>query len=204
MSYEPKSETKRILNQLYKDVWAFTIPKQDDLVIKEAKSSSLYGEITYASIQKLIAYLGLGPDDVFVDLGSGVGKVVMQVVMNSSVKKAIGVELSAARYASAMDVSEKAVEQGLIERGRYEWRNEDIVHTDLSEATVIYTCSTAFPAGFMEDLTNKIATHDRGLVVSLQSLPEHPRLNFVEELKLDMSWAQKTGVHVYRLSPGGT
>jgi tRNA G46 methylase TrmB len=198
-THEKKSEAKRLLNKLYKDVWAFTIPKHDDLAIRETKSSSLYGEITFGGVEALINYLRLGEDDVFVDLGSGVGKVVMQIAMTSSVKKVIGVELSGTRYKDALGVLSKASELGLVDANRCEFRNENILETDLDNASVIYTCSTAFPSNFMDKLTEKITKHPKGRVVSLQDLPSHPRLELVDRLKLNMSWAKNQDVHVYHL-----
>ena len=42
-----------------------------------------YGEIYYYSAVKLLNYLNLSPDDHFLDIGSGIGKLVFQVFLIS-------------------------------------------------------------------------------------------------------------------------
>lgn len=52
------------------------------------------GELSVAGVAKLISCLGtIGLDDVFVDLGSGLGNVVAQVALQTSVGKCIGIEI---------------------------------------------------------------------------------------------------------------
>jgi H3 lysine-79-specific histone-lysine N-methyltransferase len=198
MMIEDKTEARRVLRRLYKDVWAYTVPKKDDLRIRKARSSSLYGEITFASLNKLLEYLDLGEKDVFFDLGSGVGKVVLQVAMTSPVKKATGVELAATRYKESMKVLDAAAKEKSVSRRKCEFRNENILETDLSKATVIYTCSTAFPMTFMKRLTKKLAEIKKPLrIVTTQELPKNSGLELVDKLHLDMSWARKTVVYVF-------
>ena len=193
-----KMEARRVLKQLYKDVWAYTIPKKENLKIRKASSSSLYGEITFGALDKLIAYLDLNEKDVFFDLGSGVGKVVLQVAMTSPVKKAIGVELSKSRFHEAVGVLDEATKEKHVARRKCEFRNENILETDLSKATVIYSCSTAFPMVFMKKLAKKLSEAKKPLrIVTTQELPERTGLVLVEKLKLDMSWARGTTVYVF-------
>jgi len=193
-----KLETRRIIKELYKDVWAYTVPRTDDLKVRKASGSSLYGEITYRSVEKLLHYLKLGPKDIFFDLGSGVGKVIMQVGMTTKLTKAVGVELSETRFKSAKKALKTAANSGWIDPGKVEFRNEDILKTDLSKATVIYTCSTAFPMTLMTRLAKLLATHPRPLrIVSLQKMPATKGLHLIKKLPLDMSWARQTPVHIY-------
>ena len=51
------------------------------------------GEILYAGVKRLLSRITLTENDVFVDLGSGAGKVVTQVFLQSPVKTAYGIEL---------------------------------------------------------------------------------------------------------------
>lgn len=195
---DDKREARRILRQLYKDVWAYTVPKAEDLSIRRAKSSSLYGEITFASLDKLLSYLDINERDVFFDLGSGVGKVVLQVAMTAPVKKAFGIELSATRYKDSKLVLDRAAKEKWVLRRKCEFRKENILETDLSKASIIYTCSTAFPMTFMKRLAKKLSEVKKPLrIVTTQELPENMGLVLVDKLQLDMSWARKTSVFVF-------
>lgn len=193
-----KKEARRVLRQAYKDVWAYTIPRDEDKNIRRTSSSSLYGEITFGSLDKVIQYLKLNKDDVFFDLGSGVGKVVMQVAMTTPVKKVVGVELSNSRYKEARKAARLLQSQGYVEPRKYSFKNEDILETNLKNATVIYSCSTAFPMKFMNKFTKKLGELKRPLrIVTTQELPENKYFELVDKLQLDMSWARKTSVYVF-------
>ena len=193
--------SRKIIKSLYEDIWAFQIPRHDDLRVRSAKSSSLYGEITSGSLEKLIQYLRIKSDDVFYDLGSGVGKVVMQVALNSPVKKAIGIELSETRFNHAQDVRRQAIKQKLIAAARIKFRNADVLSTNLNNATIIYTCSTAFPERFMKPLGSKLAKlKSNPTIVTLQELPDCD-LSLIDSLKLDMTWARRVPLYVYKRRP---
>ncbi|CAI5450719.1 unnamed protein product [Caenorhabditis angaria] len=57
-------------------------------------SSETYGETNLEQITSILNELQLGPDDVFVDLGSGVGQLVVYTAACTKIKKAVGIELS--------------------------------------------------------------------------------------------------------------
>lgn len=52
-----------------------------------------YSPTSYRSMQKILDYLNLGPDDVFVDLGCGQGRAVFMAAFRR-IRKAFGVELN--------------------------------------------------------------------------------------------------------------
>jgi hypothetical protein len=63
--------------------------------------ASTYGEITPAGFRALARRVGLGAQDVFVDLGSGVGRAVVQAALENGVRRSAGVELAASRHERA-------------------------------------------------------------------------------------------------------
>ncbi|GAU98496.1 hypothetical protein RvY_09634 [Ramazzottius varieornatus] len=69
------------------------IDKVDKLNDYEAWSSETYGETTFEFANEVIGKLNIGEDDVFLDLGSGVGKVVLQAAAMCCCKKAYGIEI---------------------------------------------------------------------------------------------------------------
>ncbi|CAI4224594.1 unnamed protein product [Auanema sp. JU1783] len=67
-------------------------------------SSEVYGETRYEQMQKIIEQLKFKESDVFVDLGSGVGHLVLYVAGGTRVRKAVGIEKATvpAGYAQKM------------------------------------------------------------------------------------------------------
>ncbi len=191
--------TRQIINRIYQDLCGFTISTSDAKLVKQSKGSPVYGEINPAALDQLLTYLNLNPNDIFYDLGSGVGKVIIQTLLSSSVGQAIGIELSKERFYLAQTALERAENylSGISLRGSF--KNQDLLTVDLSEASVIYTCSTAFSEAFMHKLTRRLAMLSQPFrLVSLQELPNDPRFKPIKTLKLDMSWARKVAVHIYQ------
>lgn len=119
-----------------------------------------YGEILYDSLEKLINTLNLNEDDVFYDLGSGNGKVILQVYTNSPVKKAYGVEF----FPERSYMAEKSLKKlyllypKLLEDERlisFQLQNIKDIHY-LDDATVIFMCSTCYPTELLDSVYDKI------------------------------------------------
>ncbi|CAI2355966.1 unnamed protein product [Caenorhabditis sp. 36 PRJEB53466] len=58
-------------------------------------SSETYGETNLEQMASILDELRLGPEDVFVDLGSGIGQLVCFAATYANVKKCVGVEIAA-------------------------------------------------------------------------------------------------------------
>lgn len=190
--------TRQLINRIYKDICGFEIPKTDEQHVRSSTGSPIYGEITTGALSKLLKDLRLNKNDVFYDLGSGVGKVVMQTALASAVGKAIGVELSETRYENSLLALTRA--KTFVPRisSRCRFINDDILRVDLSQATVIYTCSTAFSQKFMRQMLSHIAGFKQKFkLVSLQDLPDNRYFSLHHKLRLDMSWQRSTAVYIY-------
>jgi hypothetical protein len=74
----------------------------------------------------------------------------------------------------------------------------DMLRCPLEDATVVYTCSTAFSSAFMRRLVRRLATLPKlRMLVSLQDLDPHRAFELREVMRLDASWTRRTQVHVY-------
>lgn len=195
------SAQRTLIKRLYKDIDGYGIPRTEEREVRENEGAPLYGEITFGGLQKLFEHLSVKKNDVFYDLGSGVGKVVMQAALTTSAARCVGVELSKTRNMQANQALETAQNMGLLPKGKeVEFCNKNLLKYPLNDATIIYTCSTAFPEFLMQKLANRIVRLDKGImVVSLQEFPDKKRLYLADILKLDMSWTRKTPVHIYEL-----
>jgi H3 lysine-79-specific histone-lysine N-methyltransferase len=52
----------------------------------------VYGEMTFELVCDIIDRLNVTEDDIFIDLGSGVGHIVLQVAASASCKMVWGIE----------------------------------------------------------------------------------------------------------------
>ncbi len=190
---------RQIMNRTYRDICGFEIPKTEEAAIRKSKGSPVYGEITYSSLNKLLSYLQLSEKDVVYDLGSGVGKVVIYMALATPVRKAIGIELSESRHQDAKKAFANARALTKELAGRCEFLNDDLTVVNLSNASVIYTCSTAFSINFMRKVTARLALLSHKFrLVTLQELPECGPFKVIDKLNLDMSWVRQTPVYVYQ------
>ncbi len=188
----------KAITALYRDVWGYDIPDEEERAIRRSKGSPVYGELPPRSVAKLLGYAELGDDDVFYDLGSGTGKVVVQAAMTAPAKKCVGVELSDTRCRQARSVVRKAKSKGLLKSRSCVMRAADLMTTKLSDATVIYTCSTAFSIRFMNRLARRILTDCPRLraFMTLQDV-ERKGLEHVHTLRLATSWNRSSPVYIY-------
>jgi hypothetical protein len=191
------------VRRLYRGVDGFSISQQEERDVRAARGSPLYGEITPMGVQRLLERLELGERDTFYDLGSGVGKVVLQAAMTVRLRRCVGIELAGSRVRTARSQLRRARQEGLIVARRCVFKDQNLLEADLSDATCVYTCSTAFSLRFMRMLARKLEELERELVfVTLQELPPRRRFTEVDTLRLDTTWTRRTQVHIYRVPRG--
>lgn len=210
---------KKIVNDLCGDTIApAKISDEERADVAATGASPVYGEILYESVIFLIEELKLTKDDVFYDLGSGLGKFVFLVYLMTPVMKSAGVEFSPNRSARAIkneDIIRKLYPQCLKcenslrktlgkpqlkkVKKQLELQTADMLKVDISDATVIYTCSTCFDAAFMKKLTDKFAAecNDGVRIVTLNQLAEHEYIHLTRVYKLPMTWSADTAVYLY-------
>lgn len=190
------------MRELFRDIDGFDIDEAEEDRLEEKHGSLTYGEIMPTAGVRLIDTLELGEDDVFVDFGSGVGRLLLTAALRSPVRRVVGVELLRDRHVAATRAVDGAVARGWVESSRVELRNEDILETSLAEATVFYTCSTAFPDELTLALAARVAGLKRAtLFVTTQEVEEGPRMRLRRTLRLDMSWSRSSRVHIYDAGP---
>jgi precorrin-6B methylase 2 len=207
-------ENKILMDYLFSGISGFVKLSDDERSCVEAghAKGAVYGEIPYDSLQVILDNELIGPNDVFYDFGSGCGKVVTQVYLNTPVKKAVGIEASFTRYNGSVRMMQKfKTTDAYIDR-KYNAKsrrniafiNKNFLKVNVSDATVIYMCATCFAPDLMDKLVRKFAQINRvGLrVITLKKLPDHEKhgFRFDRGYKLPMSWSRngkKSSVFVY-------
>lgn len=96
-----------LLKHIIQKVYNFAVTDPDKLNQYEPFSPEVYGETSFEFIAQMIKEIELDENDVFVDLGSGVGQVVLQVAAATSCNRCIGIEKAdvPAKYAEVNNVN---------------------------------------------------------------------------------------------------
>jgi len=161
----------------------------------------VYGELTPVGTRQLIAATRLSAGDVFVDLGSGVGKVVLQVALAVPGVRCIGIEIDGDRHASACEALRRAEACGALEPGRCVLLHGDIRRADLGSATVLFAHATCFPAAMLGSVARRIAAQDRKVTLvttSKLSARAARLLAFAGSRACQLSWDKRHRIHLYR------
>ena len=167
---------------------------------KKEKIYLTYGEILYPSVNAIIDYLDITDQDVFYDLGSGVGKVPLHFFLKTPVRKACGVEASKIRNDHAVNIYHQVQSKfpELFKVGReLKCLQKNFMEAGIEDATIVYTCSTCFS----EELLTEIAELLDGCphlkyVISLKELPMKV-LPFDKTIEIECTW-DKTKCYAYK------
>lgn len=152
-----------------------------------------YGEFTIEGVNVLLEVLNVSATDTFCDLGSGVGKVVVQALLQKQPAAAVGIELSEMRHRKAVEASHRlqhlaptaltalrrpadgsvAVE---LPPSQLRLLHGDMLDLDseVARCTKIFFCSTAWPKELLERMEQKLLSlpfvHRPVLVASSREL----------------------------------
>ncbi len=152
---------------------AYTSQEKTDF--EQSQVCITYGELLYPSVQKILNYLSLTEEDIFLDLGGGLGKCALQVFMQSNVKKVIAIEASTVLYNQAYIAKSKLKGDFPFfweEHRELQLYCANFLQSDWQGATVVYSCSTCFTQELLVSIGNKINEYPHiQQVVSLRPLP---------------------------------
>lgn len=150
------------------------------------------GEILYPSLNQILKNIILLKEDVFVDLGSGSGKIVSYVFLHSLVKQAIGIEVVPKLHHQAQWIANKMRKElpEFFENGRQlTFLQGDFLQMDLSMATILIINSTCFNQAMMialGDIINKMTNIHT--VLTLRPFANLQRLVFAKMIRVQCSW----------------
>lgn len=169
------------------------------------EDGATYGEIHPLGSARMLRWLRLGPDDQFVDLGSGTGRLPLQAAVTTAVGRAVGIELCPVRHEIACEakrlyLSQLPPSQSAALDARLLLKREDLLTTDLSEATIVFLGATCFPITLVTHVARQLAESSKlRFFLSTKPLPSY-RSSLLQDcgsMMLPMSWAPRVRVHVY-------
>ena len=187
-------QQNKFLESLYDKTYP-VIEKNDDIYSKKMNNVfPTYGELCGYSIDYIISKLNITKDDVFYDLGSGNGNVCAQFLLQTPVKKSVGIELSISRHNIAIKLQDKILQNCKDKELIY--INDNISNINFSDATIIFTNSVMFSEEFMNELEYKASIcKNLKYFISLKSLTNPKYLKLFTTLEnLSCNWGSS---HIY-------
>ncbi|XP_066158714.1 histone-lysine N-methyltransferase, H3 lysine-79 specific-like isoform X1 [Euwallacea fornicatus] len=171
--YPSRGLLRHILQQTYNT--AVTDPEK--LNQYEPFSPEVYGETSYDLVCQMIDQIEITPDDVFIDLGSGVGQVVLQMAAATPCKICLGLEKAEvpSRYAEAMNKNFRTWMQWYGKKyGEYKLIRGDFLTEEhrekINQATIVFVNNFAFGPSVDHQLKERFADlKDGARIVSSKS-----------------------------------
>ena len=114
--------------------------------------AATYGEMTPLGFRSMAERVGLCKGDVFVDLGSGLGRVVLQAAREFAVRRSIGVEYALSRHTLAEEAREASASTQSVEFIHGDCADADVWRAALHDATVMYVSNLLFGEELQERL----------------------------------------------------
>lgn len=125
-----QEQLAKIYNHSFKNILEI------DESVFASRGNAFYNEIAPQGARSLIDFFSkqMGKKAVFYDLGSGQGKLIMHLAIETKMSKIVGIELSKERYERSIEIASE-VEFPFTQP---QILNADFHDVDLSDATIVY------------------------------------------------------------------
>lgn len=153
-----------------------------------------YGTISNEGIDMFLQDVPLNENDVFYDLGSGVGNVCDHVFKKTPVRKCVGIEYDNDRFLESKELAKKEGKRQMT------FIQGNFMHQDWSDATVLFMDSIMFSEDTLKQIEHKALTTCQHLryVISMEKLPPTTALLHVKRVNIKVSWGSSQ-YNVYRV-----
>ncbi len=151
----------------------------------------LYGELYYYSVIKILNYLNITSVDHFLDIGSGLGKIVFQVFLTTQVASATGIEINNNRSVIANTIKRKIATQlpEIFNNRNLNLIHGDFLHYDFNNITIIYLCCTVFSTELLSKIIDKINTMEQvKKIISFRLLPNLNNFKLIKKIFVHGDW----------------
>lgn len=132
-----------LFNHLYGQIHGYDVSNAARAKFGGDTSKLLYGELPFQTWKEIVEHVKPKSDGVFIDLGSGTGRVTMESHIAFDFKKCIGIELLQGLHAKALEVKDKFDKEvapqisSALEGRELTYINKSFFDVNLSEADLI-------------------------------------------------------------------
>lgn len=151
-----------------------------------------YGEILYPSVDKILSIIQPTENDVFIDYGSGLGKMVIQVFLKSMVREAYGIEIVPQLHQHALSAAQRLTHdlpEFYQSERKLTFLLGSFLELPLKTATIAMVNSTCFTQSLLNELGKIIdQTPSIHTVLTLRPINKLERLSFKRTIRIECSW----------------
>lgn len=146
----PMKNAATIIDEIYQDVNGMAISLDARKSLGKQDDTFLYGEAVLYSFADLLNLTAPKPNDVFYDLGSGVGKPVFMAALLHEFSKSCGIELLEPLHREAINCLDQFLASPMRKKlypnkdFNIQFLQENILDADFSDADVVFINGTAF------------------------------------------------------------
>lgn len=186
--------------KVYQHTQGYIAYSKDELAgFARENVSQTYGELLYPSVKKMLGEFNPKESDVFLDLGSGLGKCALQAFMQTPVKKVLGIEASDRLFEQSHVAFLKLKNDfPFFWQGdrQLELMHDNFLTADWQDTSLVYTCSTCFTQNLLAEIGRKINQHTSvQQAMSLRPLPTLTRLKLKNVFSVECSWDSSLCFH---------
>lgn len=172
-----KFASRELLRHIIQLVYNTAVEEPDKLNKYESFSPEVYGETSFDLVCQMIDQIEISCDDVFIDLGSGVGQVVLQMAGALQLKSCLGIERAEvpSQYAIEMDLTFRRWMRWFGKKyNDYELIKGDFLGDEhrekINSATIVFVNNFAFGPNVDHQLKERFADlRDGAKIVSSKS-----------------------------------
>jgi hypothetical protein len=170
------------LNEVYDDIQAkhaYPLPRD-------------YGEILFEGTAKLLSFIQTNKQDIFVDFGSGRGKAVAQLFLQTNMQEVKGIELNFSLHQQAEAAAQRLKKElpDFFKEGRkLSFIQGDFLNYPLEGTTIALVNATCFSQQLINSLGLRLNTI-KGLHTVLSSRPIATLTHFTFQysVRIECSW----------------
>lgn len=159
---------------------------------KSYSQNEIYGELYYYSMVKLLDHLDITTKDHFLDLGSGCGKIVFQVLLTTSAASIIGIEINNNRFiisSKIKDMITKQLPEIFNNNKNLQLIHGDFLKQNFDNITIIYVCCTIFSIELLHAIEKKINNMPNvQKVISFKQLPNLSHFTLKKKIFVHGDW----------------
>jgi len=189
-----------LFNHLYGNINGYQISRDARQTSGMDTENLLYGELPFASWQQIVNRANPKQDGVFIDLGSGTGRIVFASYFAFDFKKTIGIELLEGLHNKACDVK-KEFDENIKDKISTHAQNreinfllQNIFDADLREADFIFMNHPFKDGEIFMQLEEKFLrelTPGTKIVTIIRSL-KNPKFKQLGNESFEFSWGTST------------
>lgn len=164
--------SQELLRHIIQQVYSHAVKDPDKLNAYEPFSPEVYGETSFDLVAQMIKEVPMNRNGLFIDLGSGVGQVILQVAASGNVRECYGIEKAdiPAQYAKDMDREfrkwmkwyGKTHRPYTLEKGDF---LQPKMREKINEAGIVFVNNFAFGPSVDHKLKERFSTMKEGAMI---------------------------------------